>query len=128
MLVESLVVSSHGFSFFSLYLEILSKNHKDIFFYVSHFFMFHCTLLFSFFVFFPFHSLNHWRTLHIHVNISCKLLSPPILLDSTLFSLYAITEVSRKPKHALLTIDFKTHFSCTVFFRSVTPIGWVLTR
>ena len=30
-------------------------------------------------------------------------------MDSTRLSLYAITEVSRKPKHALLTIDFKTY-------------------
>jgi len=35
------------------------------------------------------------------VNQLVKLLSPPILVDSTRFSLYAITEVSRKPKHTL---------------------------
>ena len=67
-------------------------------------------LLFSFFVSFYFHYFKHWRTVNIHMNIPCKLLSPPVLVDSTRFSLYAVTEVSRKPKH--------THFLCAVFPRS----------
>jgi len=51
-LVELLVVSSHEFSYiFTLFWKYI-KNHKNHLFYVSHFFVFHRTLLFSFFVFF----------------------------------------------------------------------------
>ena len=76
-------------------------------------------LLFSFFIFFSFHSLKHWRTVNIHVNIPCKLLSPPVLVDSTRFSLYAIMEVSRKPKHTHFKYQFQNiHFSCAVIPRS----------
>jgi len=53
------------------------------------------------------------------VNIPCKLLSPPVLVGSTRFSLYAITKVSRKPKHSHFNSWFQNiHFSCTVFPRS----------
>ena len=50
------------------------------------------------------------------MNQPVKLLSPPILVDSTRFSLYAITEVSRKPKHthfkpSLQNIHFCARFS-----------------
>ena len=51
-LVEPLVVSSHGFSLFFTLFKYTNKNHKNYFFYVFHFFIFHRTLLFSFFVFF----------------------------------------------------------------------------
>ena len=80
---------------------------------------FHCTLLFSFFVFFSFDSLKLWRTVNTHVNIPCKLLSPPILMDLTRFSLYAITKVSRKSKHTHFKSSFQNiHFLCTIFPRS----------
>ena len=78
-------------------------------------------LLFSFFVFFSFHSFKHWRTFNIHVNIPCKLPSPSVLMDSTRFSLYAITEVSRRPKHTHFNSWFQNiHFSCAVFPWSVS--------
>jgi len=76
--------------------------------------------LFSFFIFLSLHSLKLWRIVNIHVNISCKLLSPPVLVDSTRFSLYAITEVSRKPKHTHFKYQFQNiHFLCAIFPRSV---------
>ena len=52
------------------------------------------------------------------MNIPCKLLSPPVLVDSTRFSLYAVTEVSRKPKHT----HFKYRFQNTLFMRGFPPI------
>jgi len=108
-LVEPLVVSSHVFSFtFYFVLDIKTKSQIP-FIYVSHFFVF-TVLLFSFFVFFSFDSLKLWRTLNIHVNIPCKFLSPPVLMDSTRFSLYAITEVSRKPKHTHFNSWFQNTF------------------
>jgi len=60
------------------------------------------TLLFPFFVFFSLHSLKYGRTVNTHVNIPVKLLSPPVSVDSTRFSLYVIIEESRKLK--------RTHF------------------
>ena len=108
-LVEPLVVRSHEFSFFIYFiLEIYQKSkiHSFLCFLLL---CFHCILHFSFFIFFSFHSLEHWRTFNIHVNIPCKLLSPSVHVNSTRFSLYAITKVSRKPKHTLLTRDFKTY-------------------
>ena len=36
-----------------------------------------------------------------------------------LFSLYAITEVSRKPKHTLLTLDFKTYI-CSAWLSPIS--------
>ena len=87
--------------------------------------MFHRTLLFSFFLFFSFHSLKHWRTFNIHVNIPCKFLSPPVFVDSTRFSLYAITEVSRKPKHTHFNSWFQNiHFLCAIFSRSQMRGEW----
>ena len=114
-MVESLVVSSHEFSLFLLCFRYTNKTHKNYFFYVSHFFEFHRTLLFLFLVFFSFHSFKYWRTLNIHVNIHCELLSPLVLVDSTRFSLYAIMEVSRKPNHTHFKSWFQNiHFSCPV--------------
>jgi len=53
------------------------------------------------------------------MNIPCKLLSPPVLVDSTRFSLYAVTEVSRKPKHTHFKYRFQNiHFLCAIFPRS----------
>ena len=50
------------------------------------------------------------------MNIPCKLLSPPVLVDSTHFNLYAITEVSRKSKHTHIKYQFQNiHFLCAVF-------------
>ena len=98
--------------------------------YVSHFFVFHRTLLFSFFVFFSFDSLKHWRTFNTHVNQQVKLLLPPILENSTRFSLYDITEVSRKPKHT----HFKSSLQKYTFYARFSsdqchscrsePFGW----
>ena len=65
---------------------------------------------------FLFFSLKYRRTVNTHVNRSVKLLSPPVLIDSTRFSLYAITEVSRKPKHTHFKYPFQNiHFLCAVF-------------
>jgi len=76
-------------------------------------------LLLSFFIFFSFHSFKYWTTINIHVNISCKLLSPPVLVDSTHFSLYAITEVSRKPNHTHFKYRFQNiYFLCAIFSQS----------
>ena len=50
------------------------------------------------------------------MNQSVKLLSPPVLVDSTRFNLYAMTKVSRKPKHThTLNLDFKTYTFCARF-------------
>ena len=96
------------------------KNHSFLCFSLP---CFHRTLLFSFFSFFSFHSLKLWRIFNKHVNQPVKLLSPPILVDSTRFSLYAITEVSRKPKHTHFKSSLQNiHFLCAIFPRS--PIGW----
>jgi len=117
-LVGSLTVSSHEFFFLVHFvLEILSKT-TNIFFS-----MFPTSLCFTDFsfhsLFSSFHSFKHWRTFNIHVNIPCKLLSLPILVDSTRFSLYAITKVSRKPKQTHFKSWFQNiHFSCAVFSRS----------
>ena len=115
MLVESLVVSSHGvFFIFSLCFRSISKitNILSSMFPTSWCFT---VLLFSFFIFFPFHSFKHWRTFNTHVNQPIKLLSPPVLMDSTRFSLFAITEVSRKPKHTHFKYQFQNiHFSCAI--------------
>ena len=51
------------------------------------------------------------------MNQPVKLLSPPILVDSTRFSLYAITEVSRKPKHT----HFKSSLQNILFLCAVLP-------
>jgi len=75
---------------------------------------FHSTLLFLLFVFFSLDSLKQWRTVNTHVNQPVKLLSPPIPVDSP-YSHHVITEVSRKPKHALLTFDFRIHIFRTRF-------------
>jgi len=57
-LVELLVVSSHEFSFsFYFVLDIFQKSQIS-YLLCSHFFVFHRTLLFSFFVFFSFDSLK----------------------------------------------------------------------
>ena len=51
------------------------------------------------------------------MNTLCKLLSPPVLMDLTRFSLYAITEVSTKPKYThTSTLDFKIYTFCVQFF------------
>ena len=74
-----------------------------------------------------FHFFKHWRTFNIHVNISCKLLSTPVLMDLTRFSLYAITEVLRKPKHAHFNSWFQNiHFSCAVSPDKIMALlpGW----
>ena len=64
-------------------------------------------------------SFKYWRTFNTHVNQPCKLLSPPVLIDLTRFSLYAITEVSRKPKHTHFKYQFQNiYFLCAVFLRS----------
>jgi len=73
---------SHEFSFlFYFVLEIYQKSQKS-FFYVSHFFIF-TVLLFPFFVFFSFDSLKNKSNSNTHVNIPVKLLSLPVLMDST---------------------------------------------
>jgi len=116
MLVESLVVSSHEFSFFSLLFRNITKT-TNIFFSMFPTSLCFTVLLFSFFIFFSFHSFKHWRTLNTHVNQPVKLLSPPILVDLTRFSLYVIMEVSRKPKH----IHFKYWFQNIHFSYAVSP-------
>ena len=125
MLVKSLVVSSHGFSLsFHFVLEILSKitNILSSMFPTSLCFT---VLLFSFFVFFSFHSFKHWRTFNIHVNQLVKLLSPFILVDSTRFSLYALTEVSKKSNHTQFNSWFQNiHFSYAIP-RSPTLDEWI---
>ena len=70
---------------------------------------------FPFFVFFSFHSLKLWRIFNTHVNQPVKLLSPPVLVDSTRFSLYAIMEVSRKPKHTHFKYQFQNIHFCARF-------------
>ena len=97
-----------SFLSFSLYFRNTIKNHKYIFFYVSPSLCF-TVLLFSFFIFFSFHSFKHWRTFNIHVNIQCNLLSPPVLVDSTRFSLYGYNESIEEAKAHTLTLDFKTY-------------------
>ena len=47
------------FFLFLLCFRYTNKNHKNPLFYVSHFFVFHRTLLFSLFFFFSFHSFKH---------------------------------------------------------------------
>ena len=94
--------------FFHFILEIskITKNNSFMFPTSSYF----TVPLFSFFVFFSIHSLKYRKTVNTHVNVPCKLLSPPIPVDLTRFSLYDITKVSRKPKHThTLNIDFKTY-------------------
>ena len=83
MLVESLVVSSHEFSFFPLCFRNTIKNHKYLLFYVPTSLCF--TILFSsyFFVLFSFVSLKYWRNINTHVNIPVKFLSLPVPVDST---------------------------------------------
>jgi len=82
-------------------------------------------LLLSFFIFFSFYSFKHWRTINIHVNIPCKLLSPPVLVDSTRFNLHAITEVLMKPKHTHFKYWFQNiHFLYAVFPRSTIIYGF----
>ena len=105
MLVESLVVSSHGF-FFHFVLDIQTKitNILSSMFPTSLCFT---VLLFFIHCFFSFHSLKLWRTFNTQVNQPVKLLSPPVLVNSTRFSLYAITEVSRKPKHTHFKYSFQ---------------------
>ena len=94
---------------------LVSKTQNLQLFYVSHFLVF--TVFFLFIIFFSFDSLKHWRILNIHANIMCKLLSPPVLMDSTRFNLYVITEVLRKPKHT----HFKYRFQNIKFFCAVFP-------
>ena len=64
---------------------------------------------------YTFQSFKHRRTVNTHVNIPCKLLSPPVLVDSTRFSLYTITEVSRKLKHTHFTSWFQNNTFCAQF-------------
>ena len=104
-----------GFLSFSICFRYINKKITNITFLCFPLLRVSPYFSFSFIVFFSFHSFKHWRTVNIHVNMPCKLLSPPVLVDSTRFSLYAITEVSRKPKHALLTLDFKTYTFCARF-------------
>ena len=117
--MEPLVVSSHGFSFPFYFILEISKITNTIF---SMFLTSLCFIVpfsFHFFVFFPFHSFKYWRTFNTHVNQSVNLLSPPVLVDSTRFSLYAIRKVSRKPKHTHFNFWFQNiHFLCAVFPRS----------
>ena len=99
MLVKSLVISSYGFSLsFLLYFRNISKtiNILSSMFPTSSYF----TVLFSYHSLFSFLLiLSNIEEPFTHMNQPVKLQSPPVLVDSTHFSLYAITEVSRKPKH-----------------------------
>ena len=119
MLVESLVVSSHEFSLsFYFVLEIYQKPQ------ISYLLCFSLLRISSYSsltilcVLF-FYSFKHWRTFNTHVNQPVKLLWPPVPVDSTRFSLYAITKVSRKPKHTHFKYRFQNiHISCAIFPRS----------
>ena len=112
-----------GFFLFYFILEIIQKSQIPSLLCFP-LLCFHHTILFSFLIFFSFHSLKYWRTVNIYVNIPCKILSPPVLVDSTRFSLYAKTKVSRKPKHTHFKYWFQNiYFSCTVFPRSSTSLS-----
>ena len=107
-----------GFLSFSLCFRNISQKPQIHYFLcfpllrVSPYFSFHS-------LFFSFHSFKHWRTFNTHMNQPVKLLSPPVLVDSTRFSLNAITEVSRKPKHTHFNSWFQNiHFLCAIFSRS----------
>ena len=116
--MEPLVVSNMGFLSFLLCFRHTNKITKIILLCFSLLY-FHSTLLFPFFIFFSFHSFKHWRTFDTYVNQPVKLLSPLVLVDLTRFSLYAIMEVSRKPKHTHFKYRFQNkHFLCAVFLRS----------
>ena len=87
---------------------------------VSPYFSFH---FFSFF----FSFFQTLKTVNIHMNMSCKLLSPPVLVHSTHFSLYAITEYRGSQSTHTLNTDFKTYtfvcgFSSIKFWRRCR--GW----
>ena len=117
MLVESLEVSSHGFSLsFHFVLDIPRKPQ------ISYLLCFSLLCVspyfsFPFFILFSFHSFKYWKTFNTHVNQPVKLLSPPVIMDSTRFSLYAIIEVSRKPKH----IHFNSWFQSIHFLFAISP-------
>ena len=114
MLVESLVVSSREFSFFSLVLEIYQKSQIHSFL-CSHFFVFHRTSLFHSLLSFSFHSFKHWRTFNTHVNQPVMLLSPPVLMDSTCFSLFTVRKYRGSQSTHTLNLDFKTYSFCARF-------------
>ena len=118
VLVELLVVSSREFSFFFTLFQTYKKS-QIYSFLCFPLLCFHRTslfiLCFPFFSFFK--TLNNFLTKY--VNQPVKLLSPPVLVDSTYFSLYAITKVSRKPKHTHFKYRFQNiHFLCAVLSRS----------
>ena len=103
-----------GFLSFLLCFRNNIKNHKYILFHVSHFFVFHRTSLFHSLFSFLFILSNIEEPLTYTWTYCVKLLSPPVPMDSTHFSHYAITEVSRKPKHTHFN-SFNTYTFCVRF-------------
>ena len=106
-----------SFLSFLLYFRNISKI-------TNTFFSMFLTSLFS--PYFSFHSLFSFLFILLNVEETlthtrehsgkASIASCPCGFDP--FSLYAITEVSRKPKHTLLTIDFKM----TLFVHDFSPI------
>ena len=58
------------------------------------------------------------------MNQPVKLLSPPVLVDSTRFSLYTIIEVSRKPKHTYFKSWFQNIHFCARFSPDQSNRSW----
>jgi len=96
-----------SFLSFLLYFRNNVKNHKYILFNVS---IFVSTVHFSFHSLFSFlfilWNIKELLTYAWHT-VKSSIAFRPCGFDP--FSLYAITKVSRKPKHTLLTRDFKTY-------------------
>ena len=116
--MEPLIVSSHEFPFFSLCFRNIIKNHKYLLFYVPTSSCF--TILFSFYSLFSFLFIL-WNIEEPLIYIrehTGKTSIASCLCRFEPFSLYAIKEVSKKPKHSLLTREFKT----TLFVHGFSPI------
>jgi len=120
--VKPLIVNSHGFSFFLFFyfvLEIISKPQIS-YLLCSHFFVFHQTFLFSFFVFFSSASLKHWRNFNTHMNIPVKLLSLLVPVDSTPLASICYNGIIKEAKARTFNYWFQNiHFSCAIFPRSL---------
>jgi len=66
-------------------------------------------LLFSFFIFFSFHSFKYWRTINTHMNQPVKLLSLPIPVDSTRLASMLQRKYRVSQRTHTLNLDFKTY-------------------
>ena len=103
-----------SFLSFHFVLEIYQKSQIQSFLCfpllcVSPCFSFHSFLSFLF------HSLKLWRIFNTDVNQPVKLLSPPVLVDSTRFSLYAIRKYRGSQSTHTLNLNFKTYTFCARF-------------